>query len=98
MKKKLFIGNLPYEATETELQQWFADGGIETESISLQVDQLSGQPRGFAYVVVSPTTARQAVRRCNGRAFGGRTLIVNEAPLNSQEGSDDSTFPRNRRY
>ena len=78
--RRLFTGNLPYDATAAQLKEWFAAGGIETVSVSLQVDQLSGRSRGFAYVVVPPDTAKTAVREFNGREFRGRTLVVSEAP------------------
>ena len=75
----LFVGNLPYETTESELTHWFAGAGIEIESVSLQVDRFSGRSRGFAYVALKSDT-QTVVRECNGRSLHGRTLVVSQRP------------------
>lgn len=77
--KKLYVGNLSYQATETQLEDWFARAGVEASSIHIVRDRFSGEPRGFGFVEVSDEQAERAIDACNGREFLGRTLVVNEA-------------------
>jgi len=77
--KKIFVGNLPYEAKENQLAEWFLANGFPIDSISITVDRLCGQPRGFGFVEMSDKLADRCVRACNGQDFLGRTLIINEA-------------------
>ena len=78
--KKLFIGNLPYQATESELQQWLVDAGVTAESLVIMRDKFSGASRGFAFAEISDDgMAERAVASCNGKSFSGRQLVVNEA-------------------
>ncbi|MCC7497195.1 MAG: RNA-binding protein [Bryobacterales bacterium] len=80
---RLFIGNLPYRSTETDLQAWFAEAGINASEISVIRDRLSGESRGFGFVnVTSDDEAQQAIQSCNGKVLMGRTIIVNEARPN----------------
>jgi RNA recognition motif-containing protein len=77
---KLFVGNLPYKATETDLQTFFADAGVHVDSVNILRDRFSGEPRGFGFVEINDDSlASQAVQTCNGRALMGRALVVNEA-------------------
>jgi len=77
--KKLYIGNLPYQATEAELQSWFEQAGVTVDSITLMRDRYSGQARGFGFAELADSQADRAVQACNGQKFQGRTLVVNEA-------------------
>jgi cold-inducible RNA-binding protein len=78
--KKLFVGNLPYQASETELQSWFTQAGVNADSVSIVRDRFSGEPRGFGFVEISnDDEAEKAIASCNGQDFLGRTLVVNEA-------------------
>ncbi len=79
MGSKLFVGGLPYSATETELQDLFAQHGT-VESARVITDKFTGQSRGFAFVEMSSSEeAEVAVTALNGSQLGGRTLTVNEA-------------------
>lgn len=78
--KKLYIGNIPYQATEGELQSWFEEAGIAVDSATLVRDRYSGEPRGFGFVEISnDSEAQRAIDVLNGKDFQGRALIVNEA-------------------
>jgi cold-inducible RNA-binding protein len=77
---KLFVGNLPYKATETDLQAFFAEAGVQVDSVNILRDRFSGEARGFGFVEINDdATANQAVEACNGRNLMGRALVVNEA-------------------
>ena len=79
MGKKLYVGNLPFNATEAELRKLFEGQGGVT-SVSLISDRETGRPRGFGFVEMQDeAAASKAVNALNGRDFGGRSLKVNEA-------------------
>jgi RNA recognition motif-containing protein len=79
MAVRLFVGNLPYDVTETELRAHFAAIG-PLSYLSLATDRDTGKPRGFAFVEFSARAdAEDAIRRLNHQAFKGRPLAVNEA-------------------
>ena len=78
--KRLFIGNLPYQATEAELQTWFSQNGINPGSVNIIRDRATGESRGFGFAEIGDDTeADRAVQVCNGQSFLGRRLLVNEA-------------------
>jgi cold-inducible RNA-binding protein len=77
--KKLYIGNLPYQATEADLQNWFGEAGISVDTVTLMRDRISGEARGFGFVELPDPEADRAVQACNGKDFMGRNLVVNEA-------------------
>jgi RNA recognition motif-containing protein len=75
----LYVGNLPYEVGETELQVLFARAG-SVESVTVMRDQMTGRARGFAFVEMGTDEAAQnAINQLNGSQVGGRNLTVNEA-------------------
>lgn len=79
MSRKLYVGNLPYEIGENELQELFASAG-SVESVTVMRDQATGRARGFAFVEMSTDEAAQtAIRELNDTQVGGRNLTVNEA-------------------
>ena len=79
MPVRLFIGNLPYTATELELREHLSAVAQPTH-IFMPVDRATGRPRGFAFVEFSEREqAEEAIRRFNGQAFKGRPLAVSEA-------------------
>jgi RNA recognition motif-containing protein len=79
MSRKLYVGNLPYEVGETELQELFARAG-SVESVTVMRDQATGRARGFAFVEMSSDQeAENAIRELNACQVGGRSLTVNEA-------------------
>ena len=78
--KKLFVGNLPYQASEADLESWFTGAGVNVGSVSLVRDRFSGEPRGFGFVEIEQDEeAEKAIISCNGQDLLGRTLVVNEA-------------------
>jgi cold-inducible RNA-binding protein len=78
--KKLYIGNLPFSATEDQLHEWFSQIGVTPSGVNLIRDRFTGQSRGFAFVEVnSDEDADRAINSLNGQNFGGRNLVVNEA-------------------
>ena len=78
--KKLFVGNLPYQASEAELQDWFSQAGLHADSVQIIRDKFTGEPRGFGFAEFgNDEEADRAVQTCNGQDFLGRSLVVNEA-------------------
>ena len=78
--KKLYVGNLAFEATEEQLQAWFAEAGVKTDSVTMVRDRFSGQPRGFGFVeIANDEEADKAIAALNSKNFLGRPLVVNEA-------------------
>ena len=86
LAKKIFVGNLPYEAEENQLAAWFLANGFPTNTVSITIDRLSGQPRGFGFVEMNDKLAERCILACNGQDFLGRTLIINEASYLSGAG------------
>jgi RNA recognition motif-containing protein len=79
MGSKIYVGGLPYSATEQELNSLFAAHG-SVESARVITDKFTGQSRGFGFVeMASGEEASKAISALNGTQMGGRTLTVNEA-------------------
>ncbi len=94
--KKLFVGNLPYSANETDLQSFFSSNGFMVDSVLVMRDRFSGDARGFGFVEMNDdSAATQAVEMCNGRELQGRAIVVNEArPMNREGGGGGGGGPR----
>ena len=75
---KIYVGNLPFTATEDEVRALFASHGT-VESVALPTDRDTGRPRGFGFVQMSSSDAAKAIGAVNGQSLGGRSLRVNEA-------------------
>jgi cold-inducible RNA-binding protein len=83
---RLFIGNLPYAATEAELREHLSSVGVPAQVV-LPVDRETGRPRGFAFVdYTDRTVAEEAIRRFNQQPFQGRPLAVSEARPREERG------------
>ena len=79
MGTKLYIGNLPFNTTENELQELFSQAGAVQE-VTLMQDRFTGKSRGFAFVTMSSDEeAQNAISKLNGHSIEGRSLTVNEA-------------------
>ena len=79
MANKLYIGNLSYSTTSEELQQQFSQAGAVVEAI-VMMDKMTGRSRGFGFVTMgSDEDAQKAIEMFNGKDFGGRAIVVNEA-------------------
>ena len=76
--KKLYVGNLPFSATETEINELFGKHG-NVHSVALINDRETGRPRGFGFVEMDDDAAMAAMSALNGQEMGGRDLKVNEA-------------------
>ncbi len=96
--KKLFVGNLPYSANETDVQNFFADAGVTIDSVTVMRDRFTGQARGFGFVEINDdATANRAIEACHGKDLMGRTLVVNEArPMAPREGGGGGGRPPRR--
>jgi RNA recognition motif-containing protein len=75
---KLYVGNLPFSATEDSVRALFAAHG-NVDSVALVNDRETGRPRGFGFVEMASADAQKAMQSLNGQDFGGRPLKVNEA-------------------
>ena len=96
MNRKLYVGNLPYQSDERELQELFGQFG-SVESVRVMRDMATGRARGFAFVEMSTEEAAQAAAaRLNGHQLGGRTLTVNEARPKPEGGFGGGGFGGNR--
>ena len=79
MSTKLYVGNLPYETTESDLQALFESTGA-VSTINIVRDRATGQARGFAFVEMQDVDgARRAIAELDRHQYGGRNLTVNEA-------------------
>ena len=98
MSTKLYVGNLPYQTTESDLQALFEASG-QVASVNVVRDRATGQARGFAFVEMSDSEgAQRAIKELNQREFGGRSLTVNEAkPMDPRGNSGGGGFGRQRR-
>ncbi len=76
--KKIYVGNLPFSATEGEVKELFEQHGSVT-SVNLITDRDTGRFRGFGFVEMDEADADSAIKALNDQDFGGRPLRVNEA-------------------
>ena len=79
MSNRLYVGNLPFHATEDLIAQHFTAAG-EVASVQLMLDRATGQSRGFCFVeMANPEGAQKAISELNGQELGGRSLRVDVA-------------------
>ena len=97
MGSKLYVGGLPYAATETELTTLFSAHG-NVKSANVIADKFTGRSRGFGFVEMStPEEAQAAITALNGTQMDGRSLTVNEAkPQESRSGGGGRSGGRGR--
>lgn len=87
MSKKLYVGNLPFDAEETALKAAFEADGRQVASVRIITDRDTGRSRGFGFVEFeSGDDAQKAISAMNGKEFGGRALTVNEAREETRNG------------
>jgi len=77
VSKKIYVGNLPFTASDDEIRAMFGEYGT-VESVSLITDRDTGRPRGFGFVEMS-SGASEAIQALNAKDMDGRSLTVNEA-------------------
>jgi RNA recognition motif-containing protein len=94
---KLYVGNLPFTATEDGVRALFAPHGT-VEKISLISDRDTGRPRGFGFVEMSNADASRAMQALNGTDFEGRSLKINEAQDRERSGGGGNRSGGPRRY
>ncbi len=87
MGKKIYVGNLPFSATNESLSEMFASFG-KVDSSKIVTDRDTGRSKGFGFVEMSDASeADAAIEKLNGADFGGRSLTVNEArPMEPRTG------------
>ena len=91
MSSKVFVGNLNYETTQTQLQELLGEVG-EIKDVYLPADRVTGRPRGFAFVEFSsPEEAKLAIEKFNDHELGGRKLRINEAEDRPRRGPSGSS-------
>ena len=94
--KNLFVGNMSFQTTESELTALFQGFGQVTR-VHLAVDRETGRARGFAFVEMpNDEEAAKAITGLDGKEFGGRTLKVNEARPKAERGAARGTGGRGR--
>ncbi len=82
--KKIYVGNLPWTATEEDVREFFSEYG-DVASVAIIVDRETGRSRGFGFVEMEDSDADHAIEEANGQPLGGRTLRVNEAQERRRE-------------
>ncbi|MEZ4655836.1 MAG: RNA-binding protein [Candidatus Eisenbacteria bacterium] len=85
MSKRIYVGNLPFSATEDEIRDVFSEHGT-VESVRVITDRETGRPRGFAFVEMDDAGADSAISALEGANMGGRSLRVNEARPRERSG------------
>ena len=94
---KLFVGNLPFTATDEAVRALFSKHGT-VEKVSLITDRETGRPRGFGFVEMPNDEASRAMQALNGADFDGRSLKVNEAQERERSGGGGNRHGGSRRY
>jgi RNA recognition motif-containing protein len=94
---KLYVGNLPFSATEDSVRALFSKHGT-VEKVSLINDRETGRPRGFGFVEMSNADASRAMQALNGTNFEGRPLKVNEAQERERSGGGGGQRGGPRRF
>lgn len=99
MARKLYVGNLPYETGEQDLQELFSSVG-SVETVNVIRDMATGRARGFAFVeMATDEDAQKAVTTLNDYQYGGRNLTVNEArPKPQGSGGGNGRSRSDRRW
>jgi RNA recognition motif-containing protein len=97
MAKKLYVGNLSYSTSETQIRELFAQVGEVTE-VTIIMDRDTGRSKGFGFVqMAEDSAAQEAIRRFNGYSLDNRSLTVNEARPR-EERSSGGGYGRNKRF
>jgi len=78
MSKRIYVGNLSYSTTETDLAELFEQVG-QVDSVNIITDRDTGRSKGFGFVEMADDDAEKAIAQLNGVEVNGRTLTVNEA-------------------
>lgn len=96
MNKKLYVGNLPYDTTQEQVRELFAQAG-EVSQVNLITDRDTGRLKGCGFVEMATTEGSgEAIKRFNGYSLGERTLTVNEARPREERSGGSFGGNRNR--
>lgn len=88
MEEKVYVGNLPFGASEEDLKNLFSEAG-EVKSVKIITDQYSGRSRGFGFIeMTSQADAEKAISLLNGKTLMGQTLVVNKARPQKKRGGN----------
>jgi len=88
MNLKLYVGNIPFGASEEDLKKLFSEAGA-VQSVKLVTNAYSGRPRGFGFVeMASEEDAKKAISMLNGKTLMDRALVVNEARPQKKRGGE----------
>ena len=92
MGTRLYVGNLPYDASEAQIRAFFEQAGSrQVSQVKIITDRETGRPRGFAFVEVTDARmADSAINELHGTQFGGRTIVVNKAHQPRHGGGGDA--------
>jgi cold-inducible RNA-binding protein len=91
MTKRIFVGNLSYQTTESDLTNLFEQAG-EVQSASIITDRDTGRSKGFAFVEMGSEGADKAITQFNGTELNGRALTVNEARPREERSSNGGGY------
>jgi RNA recognition motif-containing protein len=98
MAKKIFVGNLSFQTTETDLNNMFGAIG-QVESVQIITDRDTGRSKGFGFVqMADDAAAEKAIAQLNGQEIGGRKVTVNEAKPMEKRDSRERGGGGRRRY
>lgn len=97
MSKKIYVGNLSYDATETKVKEMFEEYGT-VESVAWITDRDTGRFRGFAFVEMEESSANAAIKSLNNQLVDGRELRVNEAKPREDNRRGGGSNNRNKGY
>ena len=95
LSKKIYVGNLSFDATEEQVNELFAQFG-KVDSIAMITDRDSGRFRGFSFVEMEDSAANAAIKALNDTEMDGRVLRVNEARPREERGSGGGGYRNNK--
>jgi RNA recognition motif-containing protein len=97
--RKMYVGNIPYNATEEDLRELFSEYG-EIESLKIMQDQFTNRSKGFGFIeMVNEEDAKKAIATLNGKDFKGKSLTVAEArPQQKRQGFNKGSNKRSSGY
>ncbi|MEJ5287275.1 MAG: RNA-binding protein [Candidatus Kapaibacterium sp.] len=93
----IYVGNLSFSTTQEELENLFSQYG-EVESVRIVRDRQTGRSRGFGFVEMSEEHGKVAIQALNGKEFGGRNILVNEAKQQERPQRNFSRSNNTRNY
>ncbi len=93
--KKIYVGNLPFSATESQVKELFGKHG-NVQSVALITDRETGRPRGFGFVEIEDSGLDAALKALDGYEMDGRALKVNEAQDKPRNGGGGGFRSRDR--